>query len=86
LQFERYVLEDMWEMRPLTQSLQKAARLLSRAVMLGEAGQCFCKALVESGDIGGADVLELSKLDVAGDDWGKAPVVGPAKGADPRNL
>ena len=61
----------------------ESTRLLPRTEMLGERRNGSRKALVESGNVGRTNLLERSELDVAGDDWGEAPIVGASEGADP---
>ena len=80
------MLENVRKVCSLSQSLEKSTRLLARAVMLRQCRNRFGKSLVETRDVGGADLLEAAQLDVAGDDRGETPVVGTSKGADPRHL
>ena len=83
LQLERDVLEDMREVGSFPQPLQKSTRLLPRAVMLGEGRHAFGQPLVESRNIGGADLFEGAQLNVAGNYRGETPIIRTSEGADP---
>jgi hypothetical protein len=55
-------------------------------VVLGQGRDGLGETLVKSRDVGGADLLEIAQLYIAGDDRGEAPVIRAPEGADPRYL
>src|SRR6266480_5997463 len=69
-------------MRPFAQPLQKTARFLARAVVLGQGRHGADQSIVEAGNVGRTYLLEAAQLNVAGDNRGKSPVVRTPKGAD----
>jgi len=83
LQLERYVLEDVWEMRSFSQPLQKSTRFLPGTVVLGQCWQRMGQTFTKSGDVCGANLLEAPELHVTGNDRSEAPVIRAPQRADP---
>ena len=77
------MLEDVRDVCSFPQPLEEATRFLPRAMMLGKGRYRVGKPLVESGYLGRAYLLEGAQLNIAGNDWGKAPVVWASQRADP---
>ena len=76
------MLEYVRDVRPFFESLDKSTGLSARAFVELKRRYRFDQALIEPRNLVGSDVLERPEANVAGDNWRKTPVIGPAKCPD----
>jgi hypothetical protein len=74
----------MRQVRSFFQPLEESTGFLVGALVFGQRRYSLGETLKESGDVGGAYMLETPQPDVAGNYWSEAPIIWAPEGADPR--